>query len=160
MTFRNWLYQTLEIEYTSEPNKILFSYSYLKAIELHEEMARHSVKNIILSAGLRRLCRGDAVAITDTLEKYQVYWCCIVWRLLGIHLLLQDLDPTFPRTREYRFLAVSIYHCERTICAINLWVLNMQSSLCLHGFLSLQFFFSLLYHCFLSWYIIIEGFGV
>ncbi|CDP06413.1 unnamed protein product [Coffea canephora] len=50
-------------------------------------MARHSVKNIILSAGLRQLCRGDAVAITDALEKYQ------------------DLDPTFPRTREYRFLA-------------------------------------------------------
>ncbi|KAL3536587.1 hypothetical protein ACH5RR_005048 [Cinchona calisaya] len=71
--------------------------NYLKAIELYEQIARYSVNNNLLkygakghllSAGLCQLCRGDAaVATTNALEKYQ------------------DLDPTFSRTREYRFLA-------------------------------------------------------
>ncbi|KAG9457016.1 hypothetical protein H6P81_001524 [Aristolochia fimbriata] len=68
---------------------------YPKAVELFEEIARHSmnnnllkysVKGILLNAGLCQLCRGDIVAITNALEKYQ------------------DLDPTFSGTREYKFL--------------------------------------------------------
>ncbi|XP_068652169.1 alpha-soluble NSF attachment protein 2-like [Aristolochia californica] len=69
---------------------------YPKAVELFEEIARHSmnnnllkysVKGILLNAGLCQLCRGDIVAITNALEKYQ------------------DLDPTFSGTREYKFLS-------------------------------------------------------
>jgi alpha-soluble NSF attachment protein len=69
---------------------------YQKAIEIYEEIARHSlgnnllkygVKGHLLNAGICQLCRGDVVAITNALERYQ------------------ELDPTFSGTREYRFLA-------------------------------------------------------
>ncbi|GAB2272109.1 hypothetical protein Dimus_006928 [Dionaea muscipula] len=69
---------------------------YPKAIEIFEEIARHSVNNnllkygvrgFLLNAGICQLCRGDPVAITNALDKYQ------------------DLDPTFSRTREYQLLA-------------------------------------------------------
>ncbi|CAI0464007.1 unnamed protein product, partial [Linum tenue] len=69
---------------------------YPKAIEIYEEIARHSlsnnllkygVKGHLLNAGICHLCKGDVVAITNALEKYQ------------------DLDPTFSGTREYRLLA-------------------------------------------------------
>ncbi|KAI4356103.1 hypothetical protein L6164_000149 [Bauhinia variegata] len=69
---------------------------YQKAIEIFEEIAQQSLNNNLLkygvrghllNAGLCQLCRGDIVAITNCLERYQ------------------DLDPTFSRTREYRFLA-------------------------------------------------------
>ncbi|GMY25630.1 alpha-soluble NSF attachment protein-like [Fagus crenata] len=69
---------------------------YPKAIEIYEEIARQSMNNNLLkygvrghllNAGLCQLCRGDVVAITNALERYQ------------------DLDPTFSRTREYKFLA-------------------------------------------------------
>ncbi|KAK7835745.1 alpha-soluble nsf attachment protein [Quercus suber] len=69
---------------------------YQKAIVIYEEIARQSINNNLLkygvrghllNAGLCQLCRGDIVAITNALERYQ------------------DLDPTFSRTREYKFLA-------------------------------------------------------
>lgn len=69
---------------------------YPKAIEIYEEIAQHSlgnnllkygVKGHLLNAGICQLCRGDVVAITNSLERYQ------------------ELDPTFSGTREYRFLA-------------------------------------------------------
>ncbi|XP_024935131.3 alpha-soluble NSF attachment protein-like [Ziziphus jujuba] len=69
---------------------------YQKAIQIYEEIAQQSLNNNLLkygvrghllNAGLCQLCRGDVVAITNSLEKYQ------------------DLDPTFSRTREYKFLA-------------------------------------------------------
>ncbi|XP_022774310.1 alpha-soluble NSF attachment protein 2-like [Durio zibethinus] len=69
---------------------------YQKAIEIYEEIARHSltnnllkygVKGHLLNAGICQLCKGDVVAITNALERYQ------------------DLDPTFSGTREYRLLA-------------------------------------------------------
>ncbi|KAJ6832439.1 alpha-soluble NSF attachment protein-like [Iris pallida] len=69
---------------------------YPKAIEIFEEIARHSmnnnllkysVKGILLNAGICQLCRGDVVAITNSLERYQ------------------ELDPTFSGTREYKLLA-------------------------------------------------------
>ncbi|XP_050210593.1 alpha-soluble NSF attachment protein 2 [Mercurialis annua] len=69
---------------------------YPKAIEIYEEIARHSlgnnllkygVKGHLLNAGICHLCKGDVVSITNALEKYQ------------------DLDPTFSGTREYRLLA-------------------------------------------------------
>ncbi|CAA6662437.1 unnamed protein product [Spirodela intermedia] len=68
---------------------------YPRAIEIYETIARHclnnnllkySVKSYLLNAGLCQLCRGDVVAITNALERYQ------------------ELDPTFSGTREYRFL--------------------------------------------------------
>ncbi|KAF2296348.1 hypothetical protein GH714_037472 [Hevea brasiliensis] len=67
-----------------------------KAIEIYEEIARHSlgvnllkygVKGHLLNAGICHLCKGDVVAVTNALERYQ------------------DLDPTFSGTREYRLLA-------------------------------------------------------
>ncbi|KAF5467489.1 hypothetical protein F2P56_017310 [Juglans regia] len=69
---------------------------YQKSIEIYEEIARHSlnnnllkygVKGHLLNAGICQLCKGDVVAITNALERYQ------------------ELDPTFSGTREYRFLA-------------------------------------------------------
>ncbi|XP_048326600.2 alpha-soluble NSF attachment protein 2 [Ziziphus jujuba] len=69
---------------------------YQKSIEIYEEIARHSlgnhllkygVKGHLLNAGICHLCRGDVVAITNALEKYQ------------------ELDPTFSGTRECKFLA-------------------------------------------------------
>ncbi|XP_072968988.1 alpha-soluble NSF attachment protein 2-like [Typha angustifolia] len=69
---------------------------YPKAIEIFETIARHSINNnllkysvkgILLNAGICQLCRGDVVAITNSLERYQ------------------DLDPTFSGTREYKFLS-------------------------------------------------------
>ncbi|EEF41529.1 alpha-soluble nsf attachment protein, putative [Ricinus communis] len=69
---------------------------YQKAIEIYEEIARHSlsnnllkygVKGHLLNAGICHLCKGDVVSVTNALERYQ------------------DLDPTFSGTREYRLLA-------------------------------------------------------
>ncbi|KAK1284140.1 hypothetical protein QJS10_CPB21g00465 [Acorus calamus] len=69
---------------------------YPKAIEIFEAIARHSINNnllkysvkgLLLNAGLCQLCRGDVVAIHNSLERYQ------------------ELDPTFSGTREYKFLA-------------------------------------------------------
>ncbi|XP_028767574.1 alpha-soluble NSF attachment protein isoform X1 [Neltuma alba] len=69
---------------------------YQKAIDIFEDIARQSLNNNLLkygvrghllNAGLCQLCRGDIVAITNSLERYQ------------------DLDPTFSRVREYKFLA-------------------------------------------------------
>ncbi|KAI9102229.1 hypothetical protein K1719_023739 [Acacia pycnantha] len=69
---------------------------YQKAIDIYEEVARHSlnnnllkygVKGHLLNAGICQLCKGDVVAITNALERYQ------------------ELDPTFTGTREYRLLA-------------------------------------------------------
>ncbi|TVU42368.1 hypothetical protein EJB05_08770 [Eragrostis curvula] len=69
---------------------------YPKATELFEAIARQSVNNnllkysargILLNAGICQLCRGDPVAITNSLERYQ------------------EIDPTFSGTREYKLLA-------------------------------------------------------
>ncbi|GAU18160.1 hypothetical protein TSUD_248610 [Trifolium subterraneum] len=69
---------------------------YQKSIEIYEDIARQSlsnnllkygVKGHLLNAGICQLCKGDVIAITNALERYQ------------------DLDPTFSGTREYRLLA-------------------------------------------------------
>ncbi|KAL9316203.1 hypothetical protein ACSQ67_017204 [Phaseolus vulgaris] len=69
---------------------------YQRSIEIYEEIARQSlnnnllkygVKGHLLNAGICQLCRGDVIAISNALERYQ------------------DLDPTFSGTREYRLLA-------------------------------------------------------
>ncbi|WJX58954.1 hypothetical protein P8452_44353 [Trifolium repens] len=69
---------------------------YQKSIEIYEDIARQSlsnnllkygVKGHLLNAGICQLCKGDVVAITNALERYQ------------------DLDPTFSGTREYKLLA-------------------------------------------------------
>lgn len=69
---------------------------YQKAIDIYEDIARQSlnnnllkygVKGHLLNAGICQLCKGDDVAITTALERYQ------------------ELDPTFSGTREYRLLA-------------------------------------------------------
>ncbi|KAF8402540.1 hypothetical protein HHK36_010625 [Tetracentron sinense] len=79
---------------TQPRNKLMCRYP--KAVEIYEEIARKSlnnnllkygVKGHLLNAGLCQLCRGDVVAITNSLERYQ------------------ELDPTFSGTREYKFLA-------------------------------------------------------
>ncbi|XP_061375035.1 alpha-soluble NSF attachment protein 2 isoform X1 [Gastrolobium bilobum] len=68
---------------------------YQKSIEIYEEIARQSlnnnllkygVKGHLLNAGICQLCKGDAIAINNALERYQ------------------ELDPTFSGTREYRLL--------------------------------------------------------
>ncbi|KAK2377274.1 alpha-soluble NSF attachment protein [Trifolium repens] len=69
---------------------------YQKSIEIYEDIARQSlsnnllkygVKGHLLNAGICQLCKGDVVAITNALERYQ------------------DLDPTFSGTCEYKLLA-------------------------------------------------------
>ncbi|KAG5008473.1 hypothetical protein AAZX31_09G257200 [Glycine max] len=69
---------------------------YQKAIKIYEDIARQSldsnllkygVRGHLLNSGLCQLVQGDFVAITNSLERYQ------------------DLDLTFSRTREYKFLA-------------------------------------------------------
>ncbi|XP_039005139.1 alpha-soluble NSF attachment protein 2-like [Hibiscus syriacus] len=68
---------------------------YQKAIEIYEDIARqevtnnllkYGVKGHLLNAGICQLCKGDVVAITNALERYQ------------------DLDQTFSGTRECRLL--------------------------------------------------------
>ncbi|KAK4363299.1 hypothetical protein RND71_018540 [Anisodus tanguticus] len=68
---------------------------YPRAIEIFEEIARHSVNNNLLKYGVRghllnagicQLCKGDVVAIINALERYQ------------------ELDPTFSGTRECKLL--------------------------------------------------------
>ncbi|KAF4393925.1 hypothetical protein G4B88_025894 [Cannabis sativa] len=77
---------------------------YPKAIQIYEEVAKTSLNNNLLkygvrghllNAGLCQLCKGDIVAITNALERYQAY----------PSLAVQDLDLTFSRTREYKLLA-------------------------------------------------------
>lgn len=62
-------------------SNLLLSHRYPKAIEIYETIARrclnnnllkYSVKGFLLNAGLCQLCRGDVVAITNALERYQV----------------------------------------------------------------------------------------
>ncbi|KAL2330628.1 hypothetical protein Fmac_018209 [Flemingia macrophylla] len=69
---------------------------FQKAIEIYEDIARQSlnsnllkygVRGHLLNSGLCQLGQGDSVEIANSLERYQ------------------DLDPTFSRTREYKFLA-------------------------------------------------------
>ncbi|XP_027351683.1 alpha-soluble NSF attachment protein 2-like [Abrus precatorius] len=69
---------------------------FQNAIKIYEDVARQSLNNNLLKYGVRghllnsglcQLCQGDFVAITNSLERYQ------------------DLDPTFSRTREYKFLS-------------------------------------------------------
>ncbi|KAH9605836.1 hypothetical protein KSS87_013936 [Heliosperma pusillum] len=69
---------------------------YPKAIEIYEDIARHSLNNNLLkygakghllNAGICHLCKGDTVSITNALDKYQ------------------DMDPTFTGTRENRLLS-------------------------------------------------------
>ena len=54
---------------------------YQKAIQIYEEIAQQSlnvnllkygVRGHLLNAGLCQLCRGDVVAISNSLERYQV----------------------------------------------------------------------------------------
>ncbi|XP_062213700.1 alpha-soluble NSF attachment protein-like [Phragmites australis] len=68
---------------------------YHKATGLFEEIARKSISNnlikysvrgILLNAGICQLCRGDPVAINNSMEHYQ------------------DIDPTFSGTRECKLL--------------------------------------------------------
>ncbi|MCL7022233.1 hypothetical protein MKW94_002264 [Papaver nudicaule] len=69
---------------------------YPRAIEIYEDVAKqslnnnllkYSVKGYLLNAGLCQLCKVDAVAISNALERYE------------------ELDPSFSGTREYKFLA-------------------------------------------------------
>ncbi|KAJ6690098.1 hypothetical protein OIU85_006385 [Salix viminalis] len=68
---------------------------YQTSIDIYEDIARQSLKNNLLkygvkghllNAGLCHLCKGDVVAITNALERYQ------------------EMDPTFSGTREYKLL--------------------------------------------------------
>jgi alpha-soluble NSF attachment protein len=96
-------------------------FRYQKATELFEEIARKSINNnllkygvrgTLLNAGICQLCRGDAVAINNSLERYQVPNCSIelsagcYCQLLQCYSFWQDIDPTFSGTREYKLLAV------------------------------------------------------
>jgi hypothetical protein len=88
---------------------------------MNNNLLKYGVRGHLLNAGLCQLCRGDVVAITNALERYQVHlllFCFIfffptmlafdfiIYNFRSIQSIVQDLDPTFSRTREYKFLAV------------------------------------------------------
>lgn len=113
---------------------------------IYEEIARQSINNNLLkygvrghllNAGLCQLCRGDIVAITNALERYQVHllFLCLIFffpTVLAYDLIIyifrsipivQDLDPTFSRTREYKFLAVSsVFLCKSNVSSLKLLI--------------------------------------
>nr|GEY33152.1 alpha-soluble NSF attachment protein 2-like [Tanacetum cinerariifolium] len=76
-----------------EIGRLSMSARYCKEIaELYEQtqnldQAMYGVKGHLLNAGICQLCKGDVVAITNALDKYQ------------------DMDPSFAGSREYRLLA-------------------------------------------------------
>ena len=62
-------------------NFSLYLFRYQTSIDIYEEIARQSlksnllkygVKGHLLNAGICHLCKGDVVAITNALERYQV----------------------------------------------------------------------------------------
>ncbi|KVI07037.1 NSF attachment protein [Cynara cardunculus var. scolymus] len=59
----------------------------LQQHSINNNLLKYGVKGHLLNAGICQLCKGDVVAITNALDKYQ------------------DLDPTFAGSREYRLLA-------------------------------------------------------
>lgn len=72
---------------------------------IYEEIARQSINNNLLkygvrghllNAGLCQLCRGDIVAITNALERYQV------------HLLSLCLIFFFPNVLAYDLIIISL----------------------------------------------------
>lgn len=114
---------------------------------IYEEIARQSINNNLLkygvrghllNAGLCQLCRGDIVAITNALERYQVHllslclifffpnvlaYDLIIYIFISIPSIVQDLDPTFSRTREYKFLAVSsVFLCKSNVSSLKLLI--------------------------------------
>ncbi|XP_074585193.1 alpha-soluble NSF attachment protein-like [Curcuma longa] len=54
---------------------------------INNNLLKYSVKGILLNAGICQLCKGDVVAVTNALERYE------------------ELDPTFSGTREYKLLS-------------------------------------------------------
>ncbi|XP_026460664.1 alpha-soluble NSF attachment protein-like isoform X2 [Papaver somniferum] len=54
---------------------------------LNKNLSKSSVKGYLLNAGLCQLFKADAAAVSNALEHYE------------------ELDPTFPGTHEYKFLA-------------------------------------------------------
>jgi hypothetical protein len=76
-------------------------FRYQKATELFEEIARKSINNnllkygvrgILLNAGLCQLCRGDTVAINNSLERFQVQTVPLNCQLVAI---VNFLNVTF-----------------------------------------------------------------
>jgi hypothetical protein len=72
--------------------RLLFFSRYQKSIEIYEDIARQSlsnnllkygVKGHLLNAGICQLCKGDVVAITNALERYQVL---ISFKNLRLHI--------------------------------------------------------------------------
>ncbi|BBG98103.1 alpha-soluble NSF attachment protein 2 [Prunus dulcis] len=88
---------------------------YPKSIEIYEEIARHSlnnnllkygVKGHLLNAGICQLCKGDSVAITNALERYQDF-DIVPYQLAYLRNVCTyaGIRSYFFRNKEYRFLA-------------------------------------------------------
>ncbi|KAL1297532.1 hypothetical protein AAFC00_006104 [Neodothiora populina] len=96
---------------------------YYKAIEQYEKVARSSINNnlmkwsvkeYLLKAGICHLCTGDMVGTTRALESYQ------------------DLDNTFPSTRECQLLndlKESVDQGEQEMFADKLYQFDQMSKL-------------------------------
>jgi hypothetical protein len=63
-------------------------YRYQNAIKIYEDIAQQSLNNnllkygvrgYLLNSGLCELCKGDIVAITNALERYQVLFNVSSW---------------------------------------------------------------------------------
>ena len=77
-------------------------FRYQKATELFEEIGRKSINNnllkysvrgILLKAGICQLCRGDPVAINNSLERYQVWTVPLDCRLLLSFVKFLSITP-------------------------------------------------------------------
>lgn len=88
----------------------VFLFRYQKAIEIYEEIARHSlnnnllkygVKGHLLNAGLCQLCKADIVAISNALERYQVLFLAINCKLPCFSDWTHGCTFDFAGTRSY-----------------------------------------------------------
>ncbi|KAL3834783.1 hypothetical protein ACJIZ3_009519 [Penstemon smallii] len=68
-------------------DQVLIIYEEIARHSLNNNLLKYGVKGHLLNAGICQLCKGDVVAISNALERYQ------------------ELDPTFSGTREYKLLA-------------------------------------------------------
>jgi hypothetical protein len=79
-------------------------FKYQKATELFEEVAHKSINNnilksgvrgILLNAGLCQLCRGNTVAVNNSLERFQVQTVRLNCQVAFINFLNVPFEKPF-----------------------------------------------------------------
>lgn len=115
------------LNYTRIANMVGKIFRYPKAIEIFEAIARqsinnsllkYSVKGILLNAGICQLCKGDVVAITNALERYQVRFIKILSKIkiYEFSVLYRTHQSEFAYYSFYRNLTLPFLALENTNC--------------------------------------------